>query len=114
MNDTFEAVVRMTKHGYSAAAIAAHLGTTKRSVQRWRHKAGLSQPTNNNGPVTQERLAEAKRLLDDGASRAEVQRTLHISQRTMREHFPGCGWSNDDALEFARAVQHAYRIGRRT
>ncbi len=40
-----------------------------------------------------EKLAQAARLLADGASQREVQRTTGLARETLRKHFPGAGWT---------------------
>jgi len=35
----------------------------------------------------------AERLLTDGASQREVQRTTGLARETLRKHFPGQGWT---------------------
>lgn len=112
MNEAFDTAVRMTKHGHTASEIATRLGVSKRTVQRWRHNAGIALPARNNTPVTEDRLAEAKKLLEDGASRSEVQRTLHMSEGTLHKYFPGCGWSVQQSTQFAMAVRRANQMMR--
>ncbi|MET0887686.1 MAG: helix-turn-helix domain-containing protein, partial [Mycetocola sp.] len=67
--------------GHSAAEIAAEMGVTTRTVTRWRREAGLTRqlPDFAARPVPAERLAQAERLLEDGAPAFEVAKTLHMS-----------------------------------
>ena len=51
-------------------------------------------------PPTSERLAQAARLLQDGASQREVQRTTGIARETLRKHFPGKGWTFIEGGQF--------------
>ena len=44
-------------------------------------------------PPSPERLQQAARLITDGASQREVQRTTGIARETIRKHFPGKGWT---------------------
>lgn len=44
-------------------------------------------------PPSTELLEQAGRLLADGASQREVQRTTGIARETLRKHFPGKGWT---------------------
>ena len=50
--------------------------------------------------MTPERLAQAARLLEDGASQREVQRTTGLARETIRKHFPGKGWTFIEGGEF--------------
>lgn len=58
--------------------------------------------------VTAEHLAEAAKLLADGASQCEVQRTTGIARETLRKHFPNTGWTYRMGGEF-RALTRAAR-----
>jgi len=51
-------------------------------------------------PPSPERLAQAARLLQDGASQREVQRTTGIARETLRKHFPGKGWTFIEGGQF--------------
>ena len=51
-------------------------------------------------PPSPERLAHAARLLADGASQREVQRTTGIARETLRKYFPGKGWTYVQGGEF--------------
>ena len=44
-------------------------------------------------PPSPERLQQAARLIADGASQREVQRTTGLARETIRKHFPGKGWT---------------------
>jgi DNA invertase Pin-like site-specific DNA recombinase len=44
-------------------------------------------------PPSPERLEHAARLIADGASQREVQRTTGLARETIRKHFPGKGWT---------------------
>jgi len=51
-------------------------------------------------PASPERLAQAARLLADGASQREVQRTTGLARETIRKYFPGKGWTFIEGGEF--------------
>lgn len=89
--------------GWSARQIADEVGCTVRSVSRWRKRKGLSQPTPPNGcrPISAERLEQARRLFDGGASRRDVQMTLGMSTKTIVRHFPGTAWTPRQSGEAA-------------
>lgn len=55
---------------------------------------------------TPELLAQAKRLLDDGASYKEAHRTTGVSVTTLHRKFPGCGWTYKQAGEHRQLLRH--------
>jgi len=91
----YELMRRLHEEGLSAPQIAERVGCTPRTVTRWRRQEGLTRviPATAGAPATPERLEQARRLLDDGASYQEVSRTLGMHERTLMRHFPGRGWS---------------------
>ena len=50
-------------------------------------------------------VLRAGRLLEDGASYAEVARSVGWDAKTVARHFPGRGWARDECLDLARAVR---------
>ena len=99
-------IVRMHECGLSVSQIAIRVGCCTRTVQRVRHEHGLSAPVAANAfvRVAQERLDSAAALFADGASRAEVTKTIGLHQRTIEKYFPGTAWSMSDAGRWARTV----------
>ena len=110
-----ERVLKLHRQGMSASEIAALVECSPRTITRIRKSEGLSEPLTpeGNGPVTPERLEAARLMLEDGASAKEVRRTLHMSQATLRNHFPGMSWSKGEVCEFARMVAEMNRLERR-
>jgi len=51
-------------------------------------------------PPSPERLAQAARLFEDGASQREVQRTTGIARETLRKYFPGKCWTFIEGGQF--------------
>jgi len=47
-----------------------------------------------------ERLQLARRLLEDGASQREVQRTTGLARETIRKNFPGQCWTFTEGGRF--------------
>ncbi len=84
-----ETVARMTRLGYTAPQIGHHLGVTERTVQRYRVITGTTQPPQR--PFTEEELALARNLLEDGASYGEVARTVGHDRSSVRRRLPGYG-----------------------
>ena len=96
-------ILRLHRCGLTARRIAILVGCCTRTVERVRRENGLTKPTAG-GSVPQESLDFAAALFADGASRAEVARTVGISQHTIDKYFPGTAWSLSDAARWARMV----------
>lgn len=100
-----EQVAELTRVGLSARQIAERLGCSKRTVTRWRRVLLIESggvPGESVAAGVNDRLAEAARLIADGAPQREVARTLHIHHRTLRREFPGTAWDRSQIGEFAR------------
>lgn len=66
-------------------------------------------------PPTPERLEQARRLLADGASQRETQRTTGLARETLRKYFPGKGWTQKEGGDFRALTKTAeQQINRRT
>ncbi|MFV8049764.1 hypothetical protein [Mycobacterium sp. 48b] len=87
-------IVELTKQDQSAALIAEIIGTTKRTVQRVRSRrhATVSQRRYPH-QLTAEQISTAEQLLDDGASYAEVGRTIGIDPQSVQLRWPNRGWT---------------------
>jgi DNA invertase Pin-like site-specific DNA recombinase len=55
---------------------------------------------------TPELLAQAKELLEDGASLKEAHRTTGISMTTLHRKFPGKGWTYKQGGEYRQLLKH--------
>lgn len=88
----------LTKEGYSLSEIAVRLGVSRRQVVTYRKEAGVTQPAYQ--PYTPEQLETAVNLLEDGASYAEVGRTIKRAPHHLRMKFPGYGWKADESGAF--------------
>lgn len=75
------------------------LRVSSRTVVRYRRRAGVSRPIPEH--ITDEQLARAEQLLDDGASVAETARTVGVSPMGLHKHFPGRAWSHDEVIAYA-------------
>ena len=93
-------VLDLTRHGHSATEIAAIERISQRSVYRIRQRYGASQP-NRAIPMSDDEIRTATELFADGASRAEVARTLGRSDTTLAHRFPGQCWSYVQVGQFA-------------
>ena len=102
-------VEQLTKAGFSAPQIASKLRIHQRTVRRYRHLSGLSQSTPPS--LTDAQVAWAEAALNDGASIAEVSRTLRGSPKTaMSRRFKGRGWSREETGRYARMSREANRL----
>jgi transposase-like protein len=97
----------LNNRGYSAERIAADLGVSARSVQRWRAQTGSRiKPAPAQLPHEAHRRVRA--LLDDGASMEEAARTVGISSRTIRRWFPDARpWTRSQVGEYAAVCRAA-------
>lgn len=50
-----------------------------------------------NRPPTADELATAERMLDDGASVREVERTLGRTRNSLKRYLAGRGWTRSEA-----------------
>jgi DNA-binding CsgD family transcriptional regulator len=90
-------VVALTREGRSATDIAFIVGITARNVSKHRAAAGLTAGYVRADRLSEDELLAAKVLLVDGASYAEVGRTLGRSPDTLAKHLPGYAWTKADA-----------------
>ena len=88
-------IAELSRLGYSNTQIAEKVGCGLRSVTRIRKELGLSLPRAASWErrISAERLQKAAVMVADGASWADIQRTLHVSVHTLRRHFPGTAWT---------------------
>lgn len=98
-----EMIARLTREGRSATEIAARLRISVRTVYRYRQITGASR--NRCSPMSEDELAIARMLLEDGASYGEVGRTLGRRGFTISRRFPGRGWGVGAGGEYRRAMQ---------
>ena len=61
----------------------------------------------NKRPPSPEKLRQAARLLQGGASQREVTRTTGIARETLRKHFPGQGWTYREGGSFRALTRHS-------
>lgn len=92
-------VVELSHRGVPVAEIASQLGISQTHVYRIRaQRIGAKTPRRN---LSAEEIATAQRLLDEGASYAEVARTLGRERSVIRRRFPGCGWTPQQGSDHA-------------
>jgi DNA-binding CsgD family transcriptional regulator len=105
-------VAMLTRQGFTAPDIAQRLGITVRSVQRHRLAAGVRQP--RVPLLSAAEKQQAQELLSDGASCAEVARTLGRSHTAILRIFPEYRFDKGRAAEAAalgRALARLERAG---
>lgn len=80
------------------ADIIRTTGYPRRAVERIRHELGLSGEPHP--PRTESDYEVARRMLvEEGTSYNEVTRTIGASHRWLAKHFPGYGWTHEQAME---------------
>ncbi len=98
MNVDTRQVALLTEQGWSAAAIAVDLGCTERTVTRIRKRLGIAKP--HSRWLTPDEIEHAERLLADGCSINEVERTMGRAPGSLHRRFRGRGWTLQQASEF--------------
>lgn len=98
-----ERVVELTRHGKSAAEIAAVLGCSDRHVVRVRAKLGVAQRVP--GRIGDEVFAPVPDMLADGWPLAEIARTLGVSADAVIRRYRGQGWTKSQVAEHLSAVR---------
>lgn len=92
--------LRLARLGHTAAQIAVRTGMSTRQVSRIRVRNGITKP--NPYVKHQPDWALIGKLLDDGWSFREIERTHHIAQKTLYKRFPGRAWSREDVGRYSR------------
>jgi DNA invertase Pin-like site-specific DNA recombinase len=107
-----EQFVKLQASKLTARQIADRMGCDPRTVQRWRSRLGLAEPARPfaGKPIPAERMAQVRSMFDDGASKAEVVRTMHVSRQTLARYFPDDGWTPTEGGEYAAMVRQLNRL----
>lgn len=92
-------IVELTQAGWSAAEIAHECKTTTRTVERTRVRMGVAQPPPRR--LTADEVARIEVMLADGASIADVARSIGRSIDYLQRRFRGRGWTRSQAGQFA-------------
>lgn len=88
--------------GMTDAAIAQQLKMRLDSFRRLRTRRGFHRgEPGKAGPLSQERLQGAERLLDEGYSYASVHGFTGIDLGSLRRHFPGRGFTPEESIQAA-------------
>ena len=94
-------VSRLARLGHSTRQIAEHLGVYPRMIERDRRALGISERWTGERQLVGEDRERAVAMLEDGASYAEVGRTLGFTGPTIAHHLPGYAWDRRRAAAFA-------------
>ena len=55
--------------------------------------------------VSDEQIEAMRSMVKDGASHADIARTVGVSRVTVAHHFPGTGWSRQQIAEVSQATR---------
>ena len=99
-----ESILSLARSGVSTRQIAKSLGCSKDYVTRIRNRH--KTPDRVGRPITYspDKLKYAELLLEDGCSYHDVAETTMIPRTTLREKFPGKGFSPEDTKGFGLAI----------
>lgn len=107
MRDIPERFFELHKDGRSASEIAAILGVSPRTIQRYRAATQLAAKPHAPRPASDRERVKA--LLDDGCSFAEAARTVGVEPTTAKRWFPDIPrWTKSQAGTYAR-LQERFR-----
>jgi DNA-binding CsgD family transcriptional regulator len=99
-------VAELTRAGHSATEISALLGCSVRAVVRCRRLTGTSKGVASK-PTAPETMERVKAMIAEGASHAEIGRTVGIHPTTVRRHFPNTGWTREQCNEYLSVARLA-------
>jgi hypothetical protein len=94
---------RLNAEGWTLPQLAQHFKIHTTYASRLRTKLGIVAPTRLN--LTDERLANIERMIEDGMSFKEIHRTEGVDMETMKKYFPGRGWTHAQAAEYRRMLR---------
>jgi DNA-binding CsgD family transcriptional regulator len=101
-------LIRMDVENHTIAKV---IGCSVATVNTYRRQIGKSNPPGNEYtkslPPFAERLKEAERMVEEGASFAEIQRTLHLSREVLAREFPGKQWTLEQTIQHALSIRYA-------
>lgn len=94
--------VQLHLAGWTVPKIADELGVTQRSVQRYLEQAGMRRGAPR---LSEEEVAKAAALLEEGMSAAQAATVLGRSPKTLRRRFPDRKWTLSQAGRFGQMVR---------
>lgn len=104
-----ERVKELTEQHVSLSRQARILGCTPKQISRIKHELKLTKPAAKAYPP--EMYTKVEKMLDDGASYLEVQKTLGPSLRWLAKRFPGRGWTKKQMADHRHAIEAARKAG---
>lgn len=99
--DVSAKVLILSNRNWTSKEIAAECNITERTVTRIRSRFRSNVERNRPRSWSDEDYEFAKELLDDGASYREVAESTGIPRTTLREIFPGQGFTKEDTARLA-------------
>lgn len=90
-------ILELSRAGVSLKQQSARLGVSVSHITRARVRLGVAKKVPK---MTREQLDRMAELLDDGVSYKEVARTMNVFPKTVRERFPGRGWTHQECGQF--------------
>ena len=102
-------IARLSREGMRVSDIARDVGVAKSTVGNVRRALGLA--TRKPVAFTEDEIRRIERLLDEGASYAEVGRTVGRLRQVVAGRVPGRGWSMRQRDEHTRVLRHYGLMG---
>lgn len=101
-----EEVRARTEQGQTLEQIANALGFSIRGIAHVRAELGITQPNT----LTPDRVQRIEAMLADQCSHAEIVRTVHTSQQTLKRRYPGTAWTPEQRNEYTRTLRLEHGI----
>jgi hypothetical protein len=96
-----EEMARLESDDWTRLELAAHFKVHPATIDRRRKELGIIKRR----PMDPERKAKIEAMLDDGWSFAEIYRTEGAHPETLRKHFPGRAWTDNQRGEYQAALR---------
>lgn len=91
-------ILALVREGLPSRVIAHRLHVSKRTISRVRQAAGLGVERRT---ASEDDKLRAKKMLEEGASYAEVARTIGFGPQHVKRWFPGYEWTVEQRNEMA-------------
>jgi uncharacterized protein YerC len=99
--------LRLNSEGWSITRLAAHFGVNEATISRLRRQHGAGMDARR--MMTPERREVIQEMLNDGWPYREIRRTEGVAMDTLRKHFPGQAWTQEQANQFRADTRPARR-----